>query len=54
MNDVLRLVRSCANSITPDSTSLQAEIEQAFRDILRWIGEDPDRDGLRAGILVDG
>ena len=54
MNDVLRLARSCANSITPDSTSLQAEIEQAFRDILRWIGEDPDRDGLHAGILVDG
>jgi GTP cyclohydrolase I len=24
-----------------------SEIEQAFRDILRWIGEDPDRDGLR-------
>jgi len=25
----------------------QSEIEQAFRDVLRWIGEDPDRDGLR-------
>jgi GTP cyclohydrolase IA len=24
-----------------------AEAETAFRDILRWIGEDPDRDGLR-------
>ena len=47
MNDVLRLARSCANSITPDSTRSPAEIEQAFRDILRWIGEDPDRDGLR-------
>jgi GTP cyclohydrolase I len=23
------------------------EIEQAFRNVLRWIGEDPDRDGLR-------
>ena len=23
------------------------EIEQAFRGVLRWIGEDPDRDGLR-------
>jgi GTP cyclohydrolase IA len=22
-------------------------IEHAFRDVLRWIGEDPDRDGLR-------
>ena len=47
MNDVLRLARSRANSITPDSTRSPAEIEQAFRDILRWIGEDPDRDGLR-------
>ena len=47
MNDVLRLARSCANSITPDSTRSPAEIEQAFRDVFRWIGEDPDRDGLR-------
>lgn len=29
--------------VTPSSP----EIEQAFRDVLRWIGEDPDRDGLR-------
>ena len=47
MNDVLRLARSCANSMTPDSTRSPAEIEQAFRDVFRWIGEDPDRDGLR-------
>ena len=25
----------------------ELEIEQAFRGVLRWIGEDPDRDGLR-------
>ena len=25
----------------------QLEVEQAFRGVLRWIGEDPDRDGLR-------
>lgn len=25
----------------------QSEIEQAFRTVFRWIGEDPDRDGLR-------
>lgn len=25
----------------------QSEVEQAFRGVLRWIGEDPDRDGLR-------
>jgi GTP cyclohydrolase I len=24
-----------------------AQAERAFREILRWIGEDPDRDGLR-------
>ena len=35
------------NSITPDSICSQTAIEQAFRDILRWIGENPDRDGLR-------
>ena len=23
------------------------EVEQAFRTVLKWIGEDPDRDGLR-------
>jgi GTP cyclohydrolase IA len=25
----------------------QLEVEQAFRGVIRWIGEDPDRDGLR-------
>jgi GTP cyclohydrolase IA len=30
-----------------DETPSQAEIEEAFRSILRWIGEDPARDGLR-------
>jgi len=25
----------------------QADLEDAFRSILHWIGEDPDRDGLR-------
>jgi GTP cyclohydrolase I len=24
-----------------------SEAKRAFRDILRWIGEDPDRDGLK-------
>jgi GTP cyclohydrolase I len=23
------------------------DIERSFRDLLRWVGEDPDRDGLR-------
>ena len=25
----------------------QSDVERAFRDVLRWIGEDPDSDGLR-------
>jgi GTP cyclohydrolase I len=32
----------------PDAAApSDAQAERAFRDILRWIGEDPDRDGLR-------
>jgi GTP cyclohydrolase IA len=30
-----------------DATPTDAEAEEAFRDILRWIGEDPARDGLQ-------
>jgi GTP cyclohydrolase IA len=47
MNDVVRLAKSCGHSSTPKSTYSQAEIEQAFREVFHWIGEDPDRDGLR-------
>jgi GTP cyclohydrolase I len=47
MNDVVRLARSCGNSTRSETTSSQVVIEQAFRNILIWIGEDPDRDGLR-------
>ena len=47
MNDVVRLARSCSYSSTAESTYSQAELEQVFRDVFRWIGEDPDRDGLR-------
>ena len=25
----------------------QVDAEDAFRSVLRWIGEDPERDGLR-------
>jgi GTP cyclohydrolase IA len=45
MNDVVRL-RSCGNANTSEPVPAQAEIEQAW-NVLRWIGEDPDRDGLR-------
>ena len=30
-----------------ETVTLQSEIEEAFRKVFRWIGEDPDRDGLR-------
>ncbi len=46
MNDVVRLPRSCGNSNISETPS-GVEIEQAFRSVLRWIGEDPERDGLR-------
>ena len=29
------------------ATPSDADVERAFREILRWIGEDPDRDGLK-------
>jgi GTP cyclohydrolase I len=40
------------NSASPGSGALgptpsDAEAELAFRDILRWVGEDPTRDGLK-------
>ena len=30
-----------------ETVTSQSEIEEAFRKVFRWIGEDPDRDGLR-------
>jgi GTP cyclohydrolase I len=30
-----------------DNRISDGEVEQAFRTVLQWIGEDPDRDGLR-------
>jgi GTP cyclohydrolase I len=47
MNDVVHLSRYSGNSNSSETTPLDFEIEQAFRLVLRWIGEDPDRDGLR-------
>jgi GTP cyclohydrolase I len=46
MNDIVRLNQS-ADITTNDPPRSQADIEQSFREVLRWIGEDPDRDGLR-------
>jgi hypothetical protein len=47
MNDVVRLAWSPRDSRMHDENATHSHIEQAFRDVFRWIGEDPDRDGLR-------
>jgi GTP cyclohydrolase IA len=47
MYDVVRLPRSPRDSRMHDENATHLDIEQAFRDVFRWIGEDPDRDGLR-------
>ncbi len=47
MNDVVRVPRPLRGSRMHDDIAGHSEIEQAFRDVFRWIGEDPDRDGLR-------
>lgn len=44
MNEIVRLDR---HSDLRDAPPTQADVEKSFRDVLRWIGEDPDRDGLR-------
>jgi len=43
MNAVVRPLTDCRQSATPS----REDVEAAFRSTLRWIGEDPDRDGLR-------
>ena len=47
MNEIVRLTASYSHSVGQEAAMTNLEIEQAFRKILRWIGEDPDRDGLR-------
>ncbi len=47
MKDVIQLARSLRGSGSCHEKMTDADIEQAFREMLRWIGEDPDRDGLR-------
>ena len=47
MNEIVRLARSSRDNVSEKAVPSQTEIEQAFRGVLRWIGEDPDRDGLR-------
>ncbi|MBM3526855.1 MAG: GTP cyclohydrolase I FolE [Alphaproteobacteria bacterium] len=47
MNEIVCLNRSSAISSSNEDATSQSKVEQAFRDVFRWIGEDPDRDGLR-------
>lgn len=47
MNDVVRLSPSLRGARMHEGNETHPDIEQAFREVLRWIGEDPDRDGLR-------
>ena len=47
MNEIVRLARPSCDFVNEKSVPSQSEIEQAFRGVLRSIGEDPDRDGLR-------
>lgn len=47
MNDVVRLSPSLRPSRMHEDKETHPDIEQAFREVLRWIGENPDRDGLR-------
>ncbi len=47
MNGIVRLARPSRDLDSKRSTPSQSDIERAFREVLRWVGEDPDRDGLR-------
>ena len=47
MNEIVRLDLPSAHPIPQEPVLSQSQVEKAFREILRWIGEDPDRDGLR-------
>ena len=47
MNELVRLDRSSGHPNTQESAPSQNQVEKAFREVFRWIGEDPDRDGLR-------
>jgi GTP cyclohydrolase IA len=49
MRNTTTLVAGSPNNSAPGQEApspTDAEVENAFRSIIRWIGEDPDRDGL--------
>lgn len=48
MNAIIHPIGSCARSAPErDARPSDADLEAAFRTVLRWIGENPDRDGLK-------
>lgn len=47
MNESVRLDGFSGHPNSEEAAPTQSQIEKSFRDVLRWIGEDPDRDGLR-------
>lgn len=46
MNDFSLAPFATAEQVAVDPTVTQHDVEQAFRTLLRWVGEDPDREGL--------
>ena len=47
MNEIVRFARTSNHSVPSEVVLSHLQIEQSIREVLRWIGEDPDRDGLR-------
>jgi len=47
MNDVVRPASLSHQPNGKHEEGARLEVEKAFRSILQWIGENPDRDGLR-------
>ena len=44
----MKIVKNTDNAVLKDKSEVSdKEAEEAFRTILRWIGENPDREGLR-------
>ena len=42
----MKLVKDTDNNIIETNEVTDKEVEQAFKTILTWLGEDPDREGL--------
>jgi GTP cyclohydrolase IA len=47
MNQIVRALDRATTTEQPSQKPSRAEVEAAFRTIIRWTGDSPDRDGLR-------